>query len=233
MNKEQPTKNDRYCPQVKVCGLTRVDEAMGCVSLGVNAIGCVFYPKSSRNLTEAAAKEISLALPRNVKAVGVFVNASYHGIMRKVERCQLEAVQLHGQESPQLVNRLREENLLVIKALFTDANPSLEKVLHYDASAFLVECGKGALPGGNARVWNWGKVKGFADNYPLILAGGLSPGNVLQAVKAGSPDVVDVSSGVESAPGRKDLKKVEAFMDAVSKFADEKKVGDIKLRKIF
>ena len=215
-------------PQVKVCGLTQVEEALGCAALGVDAIGCVFFPPSPRHISEKTAREICLALPAKVKKVGVFVNETFSNIMQKVDRCFLSVVQLHGQESPELVSRLRRENLLVIKALFINAKPSLEEVSNYEASAYLVECGKGTLPGGNALKWNWEKARSFGDKHPLILAGGLAPENVSQAIFAAAPDAVDVSSGVESGPGRKDLAAVASFMDAVSQCNLEK-----KLRKIF
>ena len=204
-------------PQVKVCGLTRVDEALECVALGVHAIGCVFYPKSPRNLTEKQAKEICLAVPETVKTIGVFVNETFSTIMARVEKCCLKGVQLHGQESTELVDRLRKENLLVIKALFAANKPSLSDVSHYTASAYLVECGTGKLPGGNAITWNWNKAKPIGDAHPLILAGGLAPDNVAAAVAAGIPDAVDISSGVESSPGRKDLFKVKSLIDVVSR----------------
>lgn len=216
------------CPQVKVCGLTGVEEAIGCADLGANAIGCVFFPKSPRNLSEIQAKEISMALPSEVKTVGVFVNESFSNIMHKVEFCRLNAVQLHGQESPELVSRLQKENLVVIKALFTEGNPTLDEAENYEASAFLVECGKGVLPGGNAIEWDWEKVKSFGNKYPLILAGGLAPENVFNAVSVSMPDAVDVSSGVESGPGQKDLGKVKSFLKAVSICKIEK-----NFRKIF
>ncbi len=160
--------------------------------------------------------------------MGVFVNETFSNIMRKVEQCRLKAVQLHGRESPDLVSRLRSENLLVIKALFTENSPCLEDASKYDASAFLLECGKGVLPGGNAMKWNWEKAHGFGEKYPFILAGGLAPDNVLDAVTASLPDAVDVSSGVESVPGRKDILKAESFIKAVSQYHPHKKT-----RKIF
>ena len=212
-----PQKTKKHnCPQVKVCGLTSVEEALGCADLGANAIGCVFFPKSPRHLSEIQAKEISMALPSEVKTVGVFVNESFSNIMHKVEFCGLNAVQLHGRESPELVSRLQKENLLVIKALFAEGNPTIEEAENYEASAFLVERGKGVLPGGNAIEWDWEKVKSFGCKYPLILAGGLAPENISHAVSVSMPDAVDVSSGVESAPGQKDLGKVKSFLKAVS-----------------
>lgn len=211
------TSNKKKKPQVKICGLTRLEEALQCAALGANAIGCVFYPKSPRNISRQQAKEISLALPPEVKTVGVFVNETFSDIMHKVEYCGLKGVQLHGQESPELVDRLRQENIMVIKALFAEGDPSLEEVSNYNAAAYLVECGRGKLPGGNASIWNWAKAKIIAKKYPLILAGGLAPENVLQAITASTPDAVDVSSGVEASPGQKDLNKVAAFMKAVSR----------------
>lgn len=205
---------DRGRPQVKVCGLTRVDEALQCAELGVDAIGCVFYPKSPRNVTDAQAREICSALPGSVRKVGLFVDEAFSDIMRKVETCRLSAVQLHGHESPELVDRLCREELLVIKGLFMERDPSVEAASDFRASAFLVECGKGVLPGGNAIGWDWGSARSFGEKYPLILAGGLTPENVSEAVAAASPDAVDVSSGVESSPGRKDAAKVAAFVRA-------------------
>ncbi len=215
-------------PQVKVCGLTNIEQAMKCAELGADAIGFVFYPKSPRNLTEDMAREICWALPSEVKKVGVFVNETFSNIMRKAEHCNLYAVQLHGQESPQFVSQLCSENLMVIKALFTEREPHLEDVSGYTASAYLAECGKGVLPGGNALAWSWEKAKSFGENDPLILAGGLSPDNVSHAVAACMPDAVDVSSGVESGPGQKNIVKVEAFLNAVAGC-----VVNREIRKIF
>jgi len=125
------------------------------------------------------------------------------------------AVQLHGSESPEVVGLLRREGLFVIKALFADRSPLLDEGAPYSPSAFLVECGRGPLPGGNAQDWDWGRAGPFAERHPLILAGGLTPENAAQAVRAALPDAVDVSSGVEAGPGRKDLRKIERFIAAV------------------
>ena len=203
-------------PQVKICGLTDVNQALACAQLGANAIGFIFFPKSPRHLTEKKARDISSALPKQVTSVGVFVNRSFSDIMKKVDRCRLKAVQLHGQEPPELVSRLRKEDILVIKALFMGGKPSLKDAPDYQANAFLVEHAGGKLPGGNALNWNWETVKDFGKAHPLILAGGISPDNVSDAIAASLPDVVDVSSGVESTPGQKDIKKVQALVAAVA-----------------
>jgi len=233
-NKPQTTKNGQHAtdnihtPQVKVCGLTRVKNALECIALGADAIGCVFYPKSPRHVTDDEARDICRAVSSSAVRVGVFVNESFSFIMKKVRRCLLDAVQLHGQESPELVRRIRKENLRVIKTLFLSSKPTFENAKDYEPSAFLVECGGGVLPGGNAVSWNWEKAKHLGGNYPVILAGGLSPGNVSDAVKQGTFDAVDVSSGVELSPGLKDTGRVEAFIQAVS-ICDLKR----KTRRIF
>lgn len=215
---KQKDNTDNLCktPQIKICGITRVSDALSCAGLGTDALGFVFYPKSPRYVTQTKACEISLALPQNIKTVGVFVNETFSSIMQTVEKCGLYAVQLHGNETPQLVADLRKENLIVIKALFLEKSPSIEEVNKYEASAFIVECGKGALPGGNALSWDWEKAKILCENYPLILAGGLSPDNISTAISLCSPDAVDISSGVESSYGIKDIGKVESFISIVS-----------------
>jgi len=233
-NKPQTTNNGQqatdniHTPQVKVCGLTKVKNALECITLGANAIGCVFYPKSPRYVTDDEARDICLTISSKAVTVGVFVNESFSFIMKKVQRCLLDAVQLHGQESSELVHRLRKEKVKVIKTLFLSSKPTFENAKNYEPSAFLVECGDGALPGGNAVSWNWEKARHLVGNYPVILAGGLSPENVSDAVKQSTPDAVDVSSGVELSPGLKDTGRVEAFIQAVS-ICDFKR----KTRRIF
>jgi len=220
-------------PQVKICGLTDVDQALGCVRLGASAIGCVFYPKSPRYVSERRAREVVESLPAGVKSVGVFFNETFPAIMRKVERCGLTAVQLHGQETPELVRELKQERLLVIKALFVKQDPLITAADKYTADAFLVEYAQAALPGGNALAWEWGQAGVMDRKRPLILAGGLEPDNVWEAVGACLPSAVDISSGVESAPGVKDLNKVGAFIRTVSRCGKLYAERGEKLSKIF
>ena len=232
-NLNEDKHHRRPGPQIKVCGLTRADEAAACAKLGVHAIGCVFYPKSPRHVTPGRAKAIVRSLPAGVTPVGVFVNESISAIADTVDRSGIQAVQLHGDESPDLVEKLATEGLLVIKALFVGRAPHIEQASEFFARAFLVECGKGMLPGGNALTWNWEIARPAAERYPLILAGGLTPENVGDAVHAALPDAVDVSSGVESAPGRKDLKKVASFINAVRKARTAPGSEKKQMRRIF
>jgi phosphoribosylanthranilate isomerase len=211
-----------YKPEIKICGLTRANEAVSCAEAGADAIGLVFYPPSPRNLTPQQARDINLTLPEQTARVGVFVDSPVSDILKRIDDCRLTAVQLHGQESPDVVRVLCERGVQVIKALFIHKLPLICEASRYPAATFLVECGKGLLPGGNALTWNWGEVKSFGMSYPLILAGGLSPDTIAQAVSEARPDAVDVSSGVESSPGRKDIQKVRALIQAISRCSIER-----------
>jgi phosphoribosylanthranilate isomerase len=228
MNKEnmKPQKSTQR-PQVKICGINRVEHAVVCAELGADAIGCIFFPKSPRHLTDNQARDIVSTLPCHVKATGVFVNPTFNDVIRKVEYCGLNAIQLHGQESPDLVSRLSGEGLPVIKALFMGGDPPLTAASQFDAAAFLVECAGGPLPGGNALDWDWSSVRDFGEQYPLVLAGGLSADNICRAVEAALPDVVDVSSGVEASPGRKDTEKIKSFFKAIDRCGIEKAVRKV------
>ena len=209
-------KISRKTPWIKICGLTDPENALECANLGADAIGLVFFEKSPRNVSIKRAAQISNALPDHILTTGVFVNVSYENIMEKVNRCSLKGVQLHGREPPDLVNRLLKKNLIVIKAFFATKEPFLTQTHRYEkASFFLVEYGRGTLPGGNAESWNYGMSLQLKTKTPLVLAGGLHPGNICLAIKTAKPDAVDVSSGVEKTFGIKDLNKVKSFITQV------------------
>ncbi len=214
--------------QAKICGLTTPEQAEACAEAGAAAVGCVFYPKSPRHLDDATAREVVAALPDSVPAVGVFVDETYETIMKRVEACGLKGVQLHGREAPELIDRLVRQGLIVLKGLFAVRKPDLSDAGRFRPTAFLVECGKGKLPGGNAMAWDWGAARSFGERHPLVVAGGLSPENIAEAMAACEPDAVDVSSGVEAAPGVKDLDKVRAFLSVVSAFRPKRET-----RKVF
>jgi phosphoribosylanthranilate isomerase len=207
--------NSNLRPQVKICGLTRVDEAVACARAGADAIGLVFYPPSPRHVSTAAAAEIAAALPETVAKVGVFVDETVDDVLATVRAAGLTAVQLHGQETPAMVADLKAAGLTVIKALFAAKDPGLALAGSFDADAVLFEQGAGPLPGGNAETWDYGLARRQALGPPLILAGGLTPDNVTAAIAAAKPDAIDLSSGVEAGPGRKQLEKVRRLMAAV------------------
>jgi phosphoribosylanthranilate isomerase len=206
----------RWYPQIKICGLTDPAQARACADLGADAIGLVFFAKSPRNVTLNQAKEITAALPDHVAAVGVFVDPDLDTAVHIIETCKLHIAQLHGNESPELITGLRNNSSArIIKALFTKKMPQLKDAGKYTVDGYLAECGKGRLPGGNAMAWNWAAAREFARRYPLVLAGGLAPDNVAQAIAACRPDAVDASSSMETVPGQKDLKKVRQFISQV------------------
>jgi phosphoribosylanthranilate isomerase len=152
--------------------------------------------------------------------VGVFVDAGFSDIMARVERCGLSVAQLHGREPARLAARLKAEGVGVVKALFVDGRPGLDDAPEFDVDGYLVECAKGPLPGGNAMAWDWGAARNFGHRRSLVLAGGLSPGNVAEAIRMALPAAIDVSSGVEMSPGRKDPHKVAQLTAAVRGTAD-------------
>jgi phosphoribosylanthranilate isomerase len=217
--------------QIKVCGLTDAKIAAACAELKIEAVGLVFYPKSPRYVSEAQAEEIAAAVNGRAAVVGVFVDEPADVILKIAKRCGLTGVQLHGREAPAEVTQLKKSGLTVLKALFQKREPSFKAISRYDPSAFLLECGRGRLPGGTARTWDWADAQAIAANVPVILAGGLTPENVGQAVRLGRSHAVDVSSGVEASPGKKDLAKIEAFVSAVAGIFPTD--GDEKARRIF
>ena len=203
--------------QIKVCGLTEAKMAEACVALKIDAVGLVFYPKSPRHVSNFQADEVSAAVNGRVAIVGVFVDEPVDVILKKAHRFGLTAVQLHGRETPSDVSQIENEGFKVIKALFQQREPSFQAVSLYRPSAFLLECGKGQLPGGNAQEWNWADAEKITDFTPVILAGGLTPENVSRAISLSNPQAVDVSSGVEAFPGKKDISKIKAFVTAVDR----------------
>jgi phosphoribosylanthranilate isomerase len=214
--------------QVKICGLSDPLEAKACADLGADAVGLVFYPKSPRHVNARNAEAVRRALPETVQTIGVFVDEDEETIAGVASKAGLTGVQLHGKEPPELVKRLKARGLLVIKGLYLEGTPSVRSAADYEADAFLIECKRGVLPGGNALSWDWRAARGFSERHPLVLAGGLGPDTVARAISSARPDAVDVSSGVEAAAGQKDIRKVQAFIDAVRQCR-----GDHPRRRIF
>jgi phosphoribosylanthranilate isomerase len=198
--------------KVKVCGTTRLKDALLAVECGADAIGFIFYKKSPRCVTAKTAKEICSKLPPFVQRVGVFVNETAEKINRIADRCGLDAVQLHGDESPAFCKKIRHR---VIKAVRVKDPGSLKDLSRYPVDGFLLDTYKEDQWGGTGKVFDW-ELAARAKKYgPVILAGGLNPRNVKAAIQKVQPYGVDVSSGVEQSPGKKDPKKVKAFLKAV------------------
>ncbi|WP_300668258.1 phosphoribosylanthranilate isomerase [Desulfoluna sp.] len=205
-----------HSPRIKICGLTSPAEAVFCVEAGVHAVGLVFFPKSPRNVSPEQAREITRVLPGEVAKVGVFVNAAYDAIMDIVDRADLSAVQLHGDEPPELAEALHRQGLTVLKAFYVTTRPDLGSALRFPSATSLVEWGKGVLPGGNALTWG-DETPPLPRSRPLVIAGGLRPDTVADIIQRFRPDGVDASSGVELEPGKKSFEKIKMFTQVVGK----------------
>ena len=198
--------------RVKICGITSCDDALMAAREGADALGFNFHPASPRFVRPAVVREIVGLLPPFVTAVGVFVNAGDPAeVDRMARQAGVSAVQLHGDESPTYCRQLA--GWPVIKVLRLDPESPFEIPVEYPATAFLLDCRSESQYGGTGRTLDWGRLAGRGWPLPVILAGGLRPDNVGAAIRSVRPWAVDVCSGVEHGPGRKDLRKIRAFID--------------------
>ena len=198
--------------KVKICGMTNLKDVKVAVDGGVDAVGFIFYKKSPRSVTMQAVRKIVLELPPFVDSVGVFVNETAEQINKIADRCNLDRVQLHGNESPSFCKKIRRR---VIKAIRVKDIQSLKKLSDYPVSSFLLDTFSEDQYGGTGKVFDWNLAYPAKKYGPIILAGGLTPINVHQAIQRIQPYGVDVCSGVESQPGIKDHKKMKAFLKNV------------------
>ncbi len=199
--------------KVKICGITRLEDALGALEAGADALGFIFHEPSPRFLTVAAAWQIIRRLPPFVSKVGVFVNATEASVDRAVSECGLDTLQFHGDEPPEFCQGFSPAK--IIKAFRIRSADSLSALTSYATDAWLLDGYFPGKPGGAGARFNWDlAVRAKTLGRPIILAGGLTPDNVAEAVRQVQPYSVDVSSGVESTPGRKDPAKVRSFLAA-------------------
>ena len=216
---------------VKICGIRNVEDARFAVEAGADALGFVFWYMSPRRVEPEQAAAIAAELPESVLRVGVFVDAPREQIERTAHQVGLDVLQLHGEEPPEALEGLSR---LALKAIRVGPRFTAEEALRYAKTArgIVVDtrlAGETQMPGGTGVPFDWSLVANLADQVPfLMLAGGLSPTNVAQAVRAVRPDAVDVSSGVERMPGRKDPERVKAFIEASR--AVEAEIGPGRVR---
>lgn len=200
--------------RIKICGLTNVSDALAAVDAGADALGFMFYEASPRHLTAEAAAKIIRRLPPFVAKVGVFVNASAGAIQRTAEACGFDTLQLHGEETPEFCREFPK--LKIVKAFRIKDAASLQALPPYETDAWLLDSFVPGKPGGTGEKFNWElAAEAKESGRPVILAGGLTPENIAEAVHEVWPFGVDVSSGVESAPGRKDHARIRDFIAAV------------------
>jgi len=198
--------------KVKICGITSVADALAAAEAGADMIGLMFYEQSPRHITLPQAVEISRALSPYVLRVGVFVNPDEETVLRAINECGLNLLQFHGDEPSEFCTRF---GVMSVKALRVRDADSLTALENFHTDAFLLDAHSRSGLGGTGEKFNWDlAIAAQKFGKPIFLAGGLTPGNVADAVKQVRPFAVDVSSGVESAPGKKDAAKVRAFITA-------------------
>ena len=200
--------------RVKICGITRPEHARAAASAGADAIGLMFYEPSPRFVSRAQAAAVCAALPPLVSIVGVFVNAAPREIEAAVRGLPVDLLQFHGDEPPELC---AEAGKPYIKAVRVRTRGDIvEAAARYpDARALLLDAHHDALWGGTGKRFDWSIVTDDVD-HPIVLAGGLTPENVAGAIRLVGPFAVDVSGGVESAPGEKDPRSIERFIKEVA-----------------
>jgi phosphoribosylanthranilate isomerase len=191
---------------VKICGITNLQDALVAVELGAYALGFIFVKSSPRYISPESAKQIIGKLPPAVKPIGVFVDTPQNEIFHMIKQTGIVCVQLHGNESPQ---ELSGYPVPIFKSFRVGNNFDVSILRQYPASAFLLDTFVDGTLGGTGKTFDWKIAIAAKAHGPIILAGGLSPDNIAEAVRTVRPYAVDVNSGVESAPGKKDKKKLQ------------------------
>ncbi len=205
--------------KVKVCGITSYEDAVMALDQGVDALGFNFFPPSPRYLNPADARSIIRRLPPFAVSVGLFVNVSHHQQAAEMARIAgVQILQLHGNESPDFCRHLSDWPL--IKALHIGSGGIEENPEEFPVQAFLLDFRDDVLFGGTGKSFDWSRAKEIKSVRPVILAGGLRPDNVHEAARIVMPYALDVCSGVESAPGKKDAGKLIEFMNEVRNVGD-------------
>ena len=200
--------------RIKICGITNLEDALLAAGLGADALGFIFAP-SPRQINSAKAREIIKKIPPFISSVGVFVNEKLEKIRKLADECLLDYIQLHGEESPEFCRTLLPQK--IIKSFRIKEKKSLEQVSSYfQLRAILLDTFVEGKAGGTGTTFNWQLAREIKKTgKPIILSGGLSPENVRQAIESVAPFAVDVSSGIESHPGKKDKVRLTAFIKGV------------------
>jgi phosphoribosylanthranilate isomerase len=199
--------------KIKICGIKTINDAVAAMDAGADLIGFNFYPKSPRYVEVGMCRNIMSMVRQDgrAKSIGVFVNASVGEILAIMETLGLNLAQLHGDETVEMLNQLDGK---AFKA-FRGIPESVDGFARSESPAFLVDASVKGVYGGSGVTADWNSAAELAKKYPLLMAGGLTPENVAEAVRRVKPWGVDVASGVESAPGEKDVGKMKAFVRAV------------------
>ena len=196
--------------RIKICGICRVEDGRAAAAAGASAIGIVFWPQSPRAVDADTARAIVTGLPVGVPAIGVFVNQAVDEINEMVRHAGLFGVQLHGDEPLDIIPHITRP---VVRSMSLETLDALDDVP--PQVTVLLDAHDPAKRGGTGRTIDWGRARGIAARRPVVLAGGLTPSNVGEAIAAVQPYAVDVSTGVEREPREKDHARITAFIDAV------------------
>lgn len=205
---------------VKICGLTNLDDARAALEAGADYLGFVLYPKSPRGITMVKLARIADSLPREARLVGIFVNESRETVERVASVCRLHAVQIHGDESPETFAGLAWPVWRAVRWQDAGWRPAPGG---WSAERYVADAPSPGY-GGTGECGDWTAAAALARQQRVMLAGGLTPDNVVAAIRAVHPLGVDVASGVEQAPGRKDVRKVEAFVRRAREAAADKEI---------
>ena len=199
--------------RVKICGITRLEDAELAASLGAWALGFILWPESKRAVEEAVAAGIARRVRRQVELVGVFVNPTLDEIARAADAIGLTHLQLHGDEGPSFAaEAARRTGAKVIKAARVAGGADLQALERFHTDFHLLDTKVEGARGGSGRTWDWSLAAQRRSKVPMILSGGLTPDNVAEGIAAVKPYAVDVASGVEASPGVKDPAKLEEFI---------------------
>jgi len=199
--------------RVKICGITSVEDALWAAESGADAIGLIFA-ESPRKIGIEKAREIAAALPPFITPVGLFVDAPLEDVRRVAADVGLDAVQIHGDFPPQSALALRGAGVKVIRAVSVASRADIEPIRDYPADAFLLDTKVEGLHGGTGKTFDWSIAEEAKKLGRIILAGGLGPDNVAEAIRRVRPYAVDASSRLESSPGKKDRAVVRRFIEA-------------------
>ena len=208
---------------IKICGITNLDDAQAAAHAGADALGLNFYPRSKRHISAELARDIIAAIPAGIVKVGLFVNSSAGDVCRLFDELGLDLIQLHGDEPPDFLPQLGHRPVMRAFRVGLDGlRPVIEYLhrcteLNVSPVLTLLDSAVQGAYGGTGQTLDWNLAQQYVAQPnlpPLVLAGGLTPGNVAEAIRTVRPAAVDVASGVESRPGRKDPAMVEAFVQA-------------------
>jgi phosphoribosylanthranilate isomerase len=203
--------------QIKICGITNIDDALCAAACGADAVGFIFHPASPRCIAPERVREIIAALPGGIAKVGVFVNREAEEVARISWECGLDLIQLHGDEPPEYCRRFPPER--VIKAVSPRTAEELRALDAYDVRAFLADFREPGRYGGTGRQADWNLATMLGRERPLILAGGLAEENIAEAIAAVAPQAVDINSGIERLPGIKDHDRMRRIVAIIRRAA--------------